>query len=524
MARYKHIDTSPRFLAVDLERQLLPGTFEHALNWLIDHEIDLSSFDARYRNDETGASAYPPAMLLKVVLFAYSRGIVSSREIERACREHVTFVALSGDSGPHFTTIAAFVSGLGDEIAPLFGRVLHLCDRQGLIGREMFAIDGVKLPSNASKGKSGSRADFIKQASKLEAAAKAMLARHRENDQHDVEPSLAEKATQHIERLQADAAKIRQWLDTHPEDRKGSKGKIVKSNRTDNESAKMATSKGVIQGYVGVAAVDARHQIIVEAQAHGTGSEQALLLPMIEAIYARRGTSRLRTDQTLITADAGYHSDANITALGKSNTPALIADNQMRSRDERFKDQDKHKAQPDPLYNKGGTKGKSTKQTKRYRPKDFAYDPDQQTCVCPAGKALYQNGSNCIHNGQIGAKFQGAQRDCVPCTHRDKCLRTPDKTQTRQVMFFRGKADPTQVNYSEIMKKAIDSPEGRARYGRRFATVEPVFGNLRYNKGLDRFTLRGQQKVDTQWKLFCMVHNIEKLAHHGYGVPTEQRK
>jgi hypothetical protein len=71
MARYKHIDTSPRFLAVDLQRQLLPGTLEHALNHLLDHEIDLSGFDARFCNDETGASAYPPAMLLKVVLFAY---------------------------------------------------------------------------------------------------------------------------------------------------------------------------------------------------------------------------------------------------------------------------------------------------------------------------------------------------------------------------------------------------------------------------------------------------------------------
>ena len=76
----------------------------------------------------------------------------------------------------------------------------------------------------------------------------------------------------------------------------------------------------------------------------------------------------------------------------------------------------------------------------------------------------------------------------------------------------------------KLPKKAIDSPEGRARYGRRFATVEPVFGNIRYNKGLDRFTLRGQTKVDiyarrgTQWKLFCLVHNIEKLAHHGYAV------
>jgi len=275
MARYKRIDTSPRFIAVDLERQLLPGTFEHALNYLIDHEIDLSGFDARYRNDLTGASAYPPGMLLKVVLFAYSRGIVSSRGIERACREQVTFIALSGDSAPHFTTLAAFVSTLGDEIVPLFGQVLFLCDRQGLIGREMFAIDGVKLPSNASKARSGTRADFEHQAQKLEAAAQAMLARHRENDTLPVEPDLAEKEARQVERLTTDAAQMRQWLSINPEDRKGAKGKVIKSNRTDNESAKMATSKGVIQGYVGVAAVDDRHQIIVEAQAHGSGSEQA---------------------------------------------------------------------------------------------------------------------------------------------------------------------------------------------------------------------------------------------------------
>ena len=74
MARYKHIDTSPRLLPVDLARQLLPGTFEHALNHLLDHEIDRSCFDARFCNDATGATAYPPAMLLKVVLFAYSQG------------------------------------------------------------------------------------------------------------------------------------------------------------------------------------------------------------------------------------------------------------------------------------------------------------------------------------------------------------------------------------------------------------------------------------------------------------------
>jgi hypothetical protein len=248
----------------------------------------------------------------------------------------------------------------------------------------MFAIDGVKLPSNASKAKSGTRTDFERQAAKLEAAAQTMLARHSENDTLPSEPGLDAKAQQRIERLQGDAAQLRDWLTANPEERKGSKGSIRKSNRTDNESAKMATSKGVIQGYTGVAAVDSKHQIIVEAQAHGTGSEQELLLPIIKA------TDPMRTDQTLITADAGYHSDANIEKLAEQETPALIADTGMRKRDARFADQGKYKALPDPLYDKAHPK----KGAKHYRPKDFDYDPEAGTCVCPAGKSLYQNGSS----------------------------------------------------------------------------------------------------------------------------------
>ena len=500
MARYKHIDTSPRFLAVDLQRQLLPGSFEHALNHLIDHELDLSSFDARFNNDITGAAAYPPAMLLKIVLFAYSQGIVSSRGIEALCRDHVTFIALSGDTQPHFTTIAGFVSGLADDIARVFTQVLYLCDRQGLIGREMFAIDGVKLPSNASKQKSGTRADFEHQAVKLETAARVMLERHREVDSQPIEADFKQKEVQRIRRLQTDAAQLRQWLADHPEDRKGSKGTIRKSNRTDNESAKMATSKGVIQGYTGVAAVDAKNQIIVDAQAHGTGSEQELLVPVVKAIQdALNNEQTLITPASLITADAGYHSEANLKQLAGLNIDALIADNGMRQRDPRFKDQGKHKQNPDPLHDKSG-QNKGKKQIAVYRPADFHYDRDAQTCVCPAGKTLYGNGKNCIHNGYTAVKFQGAQQDCVPCGHRDKCLRTPAKTKTRQVSFFQGKADGT-ATFTDKMKARIDSPEGQAKYGRRFATVEPVFGNIRHNKQLDHFTLRGQKKVDAQWKL-----------------------
>ena len=127
----------------------------------------------------------------------------------------------------------------------------------------------------------------------------------------------------------------------------------------------MATSKGVIQGYTGVTTVDAQHQIVVDAQAHGTGSEQELLLPVVDAVTPLLGKN------TAIVADAGYHSKDNLKGLSERNVDAWIADPQMRQRDERFKDQDKHKANPDPLHDKSV---KPAKSDACFKPADFQFD------------------------------------------------------------------------------------------------------------------------------------------------------
>ena len=506
MARYKIVDRSPRFLPIVLEAQLIPGSFEHALDILVDTEIDFSRLAKRFCNDDGGAPGYDPAVMLKIVLLAYSRGVISSRRIERLCRENVLFMAISGDSAPQYSTIATFVRELGEEASAIFTRVLLTCDRQGLIGRQMFAIDGVKLSSNADKRRSGTHAELLHEAERMEKAVTKMVKAHQARDAAKATPDEQTKERARIERLQAEAGRIREFLATH-EERRSEKSTIRKSNVTDNDSAKMATSKGVIQGYTAVATVDSQTQIIVAAQAHGSGSEQSALLPMVEK------TAALRTEQTIITADAGYHSEANLQGLHDAGVPALIADGLMRRRDERFAEQGRYKALPDPLYDKTAT-GKPA--SAKFLPGDFVYDPATRSCICPAGKKLYSTGSNCSTHGRKHHKFQGAKRDCVPCDLRDKCLRYPDRTQTRQVAFFdRNQGSP--LRYTERMKRAIDSARGRTLYGGRLATVEPVFVNIRHNKRLDRFTLRTQPKVNAQWHLYCLVHNIEKLAHHGYG-------
>ena len=295
------------------------------------------------------------------------------------------------------------------------------------------------------------------------------------------------------------AAKVREWLATNPDDKIGSRCRVLKSNRTDNDSAKMATGKGVIQGYAAQAAVDSAHQIIVAADVSGSGSEQGMLLPMVEASKIVRDT------KTLITADAGYHSEANLKALAECGINALIADNQMRERDTRFAGQARHRKVV--LHDKRGTETK----VRLYRPQDFQVADDGNSATCPAGAKLYSNGSGCRVNGREYHKYTGSKQTCGECTERAQCLRFPDKTPVRQVAIFK-KGTPGPLSATEAMKRRIDSDEGRRRYGQRIGTVEPVFGNLRHNKRLNRFTLRGHGKVGTQWRLYCLVHNIEKLA------------
>ena len=321
MARYKPFELGQhKLIPISFEAQILPGSFEHTLSQLIDHELDLRVFDQKYNNDETGASAYDPRVLLKIVLYAYSKGILSSRRIAQACRDNVIFMALSADSQPHFTTIAEFISGSSTQIQRLFREVLLVCDELGLIGKEMFAIDGCKLPSNASKEWSGTREDFQKKVAKLDGAIAHMLETHQALDAKGSEEGWVQRENQQIATRKRQLKKVQSWLAESDDDKRGPSGKAVKSNLTDPDSAKMKTSKGVIQGYDGVAAVDATHQVIVAAEAFGEAQEHHLLTPMIEAIkdaFYRIGLGQdiFSSHKAKLSADAGFHTNANVANL-----------------------------------------------------------------------------------------------------------------------------------------------------------------------------------------------------------------
>lgn len=512
MARYKPYSYAQgKFIPVHFAKQILPGTFEYTLNHLIDHELDLALFDERFRNDATGAKAYDPRILLKIMLYAYSRGIVSSRRIEQACRENVIFMALSADSRPHFTTIADFISSMDKEIIHLFRDVLLVCDDLGLIGKEMFAIDGCKLPSNASKEWSGTRADFERKVAKLEQAITHIMATHRELDRQQTDKDMAAREEQYVDTLRKRVQKIREWLKDN-DDKPGKTGKPKKSNITDNESAKMKTSHGVIQGYDGVTTVDGRHQVIVHAEAFGEAQEHDLLKPMVEGTrenFQAIGKDANVFETTKLSADSGFHTEENMKMLFTGEVDAYVADNLFRKRDPRFVDADRYKER----HRKEQAKRAGTKQL--FSTADFVFPEDLSYCLCPAGKRLYRSGGNVVVRGFAATKFKGAKSSCVPCQLRAQCLRHPERTEIRQVAYFHGRTASGKETFTEKMKRKIDSTAGRALYSLRVAIAEPPFAHICRIMGLDRFTLRGKKKVNIQWNLFCIVHNLKKVARYG---------
>lgn len=193
-----------------------------------------------------------------------------------------------------------------------------------------------------------------------------------------------------------------------------------------------------------------------------------------------------------------------------------VADREMRRRDPAFANAGRYKERhrKERRRRSGGAS-----EPRWFTPADFTYDERKQTCICPAGHKLYRSGVDIVTGGYRGAHFKAPKRACGGCELRSRCLRHPERTAQRQVVFFKGReagrarAPKTAPAAIEAMRRKIDSVLGRLIYGRRIATVEPVFANIR-NKGMQRFTLRGRGKVDVQWKLYTLVHNIEKAAHY----------
>ncbi|MEP2602424.1 MAG: transposase, partial [Paraglaciecola sp.] len=200
----------------------------------------------------------------------------------------------------------------------------------------------------------------------------------------------------------------------------------------------------------------------------------------------------------------------NMQYLHDNDINAYIPDNQFRSRDPKFSEQKvKH-----------GKRHQDKKIRKKtvFQASEFSFDPVTNSCVCPAGETISFRGIRENEQGIKTAYFEGRLLQCRNCDKKHQCMHNPSaadhrKGAGRQVSFRLDNNRPP--NYTDWMKHRVDSPQGKQIYSHRMSVVEPVFGNIGSNKKLNRFSLRGKSKVQGQWHLFCLIHNIEKLKNYG---------
>ena len=507
MARFKYTDNSQsQIMVVNLGEQLIPGTLEWAINYLI-NKIDMSLFERNYHNDEKGAKAYPPKILLKAIFFCYSRGIISSRRIEIACKENVIIKALAENNEPDHDTIATFISTNNEAVKDLFIQVLLQCSELGLITGEMFALDGCKLPSNASKEWSGKLCDIIKKKADLEKLLRRILFRHQELDKDEKAGKKLERFREtlgddrerrerHVRRIEKKIKKINQFLLT-AKAKIGTSGQEVQTNITDKESARIKGPHGYIQGYDGIAMADSKSQVIVAAEAIGSGAEGCCLPGMLDKLEGNMEQITLKKNplkKAIVLGDTGFFSEDNLQEAAKRNIEVLIPDPQFRKRDPCFDDREKYK---------------ETDVKKYYGIEDFDYDEKTNTFTCPGGKSLeYKCDIEFKSRGTKGKQYRMKKSECSVCPLKGQCIHRKEGKGEFRTLFIGERQ--YEENLSAKMREKIDDPVNREIYSRRMQIIEPVFANMTYFKGMNKFTYRGLEKVNTQWHLYAIVHNIWK--------------
>src|SRR4030042_6753000 len=197
------------------------------------------------------------------------------------------------------------------------------------------------------------------------------------------------------------------------------------------------------------------------------------------------------------TADSNYHSTVNLQKCDDEDLDAYIPDVNFRKRDPRFKDQYRFKPQK--------------KKRKHFKLEDFTYVVEMDSYTCPRGERLTIRARNARIKTKVYRRYGVDKGACDNCQYKKRCLKTPT-ARTKYLEIDLGR--PPDSLIGKMIEK-IDTEKGKQRYERLLAIIEPVFAHIKTQKRLDRFTVRGKPKVNVQWRLFCIIHNIEKIVNFG---------
>ncbi|HJH28683.1 MAG TPA: IS1182 family transposase [Methanosarcinaceae archaeon] len=462
---FKKYDQKQQFLLpLRLERFVPENHIARILNDVIE-AVDTTAIESTYSED--GSPAYHPLLMLKILLYGYMINIRSSRNIQKMTCTDTAFMYLAAMQQPDFRTICRFRASHLDSIKDIFAQVVIVCKEMGMLGAGKASIDGTKIKANASVRQSKDADALDKEINKIHKEINKILEESIEIDEEEDEKYGDSTPYQIPEEL---VDKNKRLAMIQAAKKKLEEQQLNKINVTDNDAKIMKHKDGTKKpSYNGQVAVDNKEQVIVAADLVDEENDVHQMDPMIQHIQAILGYK-----PTIVLADAGYFSYDNIELLIQEGIDAYIPDNLFEVE----------------------KRGKA----KWFMKSLFRYDEEKDCYYCPAGIVMpFERIQKRPDKPDL--KFYGC-KFCSQCVLKNACTKSENRTVSK---------DPREhllVN----MRVKLKTKEGKDLYKERMYTVEPVFGQMKQNRGFREFLLRGKKKAKVEFLMMCVVHNIGKIA------------
>ena len=458
--------------------ELLPQDHECFLYRDLFAQLDTSEVEAHY--SPQGQRAYPPRQVVSILIYAYSHGVFSSRQIEKRCREDLGFLYIAGRNCPNFRVLSDFRKDHGAFFRSCFKQTVGLAMGLGLVSLGHVSLDGSKFKANSSKHKAMSYGRLKQREQELCEEIEALMARAKAQDEEEdrdygegTGEELPEELRDRKQRLKKIRAAKRALEEREEQLRPGQAITDKKQISFSDTDARIMKGKGGFEyAYNGQISVDEKAQVIVGQHVSQQANDFREVSPALEEVEATTG----RVPEKL-SLDNGYYSGKNLQELSDREVEAYVATDRGE---------------------KAG-KGDLDESDRRLVKADFRYDEQRDGFHCPGGQLLRLKTA-----GASGQRvYQGDAEVCGSCRYYRRCCSS--KLGAARTIRSDGQ-EPLRRAMNERMRQ----PESRALYARRKTIVEPVFGQIK-NAGFRGFGLRGKAGVAAEFSLVCAAHNLKKI-------------
>jgi transposase len=450
------------------------GHTARAIDEIIE-KLNLDRCNRKHRHTP-GEPAYDVRGMVKILIYAYMRGITSSRGIAQQCEENIAFQFLARGHSPNFRTIALFRRKKRHLLRWVFKRTVALARQMGIVRLGLVALDSVKFPADASAGRKMTEVQLNEELRRLDEYLREAESSDRAEDAQYGADKRGDELPPEVVDAQRRKGKLAEALEILKKRQAAAKDEPPKDvSLVDPEAPWVKKSGRSVRGYSGQVAADSEHKVIVGLKATAEGTDNDQLNPMLQEIEKTAG----HAPEQLV-ADSGYYTDDAVLEAAKSKTDCVVPDSETAA----------HLNNP--------KRNESAKTA--YHVSRFAYDEAKDEFSCPQGKRLpfFRNHKKRGHPTKI---YRCA--DCQDCPFRAQCTDHASGLRSIEV----------HMDHVEIRKirEKLRTENGKATYKKRKAIIEPIFGRWQHNWGIRRLRLRGLAGFSVELHLLAIAHNLTKL-------------